>query len=132
VALRHSRGDRRADCLIMLGTCEIERGNGPAAVKILKQGLALNALKPDARRALLFELGMAHEAIGEGSVAVEHYREVASEEPGFRDVGERIQKLAGSARAKPRAAVGTKPGSAKPPAETPDPSGSRNRKIGFV
>jgi hypothetical protein len=79
-------------------------------------------LRPEARRALLFEMGLAHEAMGDTAVALDRFREVQSEEPGFRDVAERIEKLGGASRPKARPASAGKE----------EPAGPRNRKIGFV
>jgi hypothetical protein len=111
----------------MLGTCQIERGNPQQALETLEKGLEMPGLRPEARRALLFEMGLAHEAMGDGAVALDRFREVESEEPGFRDVAERIARLAGSARPKQRAAPAGKAALGEE-----EPAGPRNRKIGFV
>jgi hypothetical protein len=129
VALRHAGGERRADCLIMLGTCQIERGNPQQALETLEKGLGMPGLRAEARRALLFEMGLAHEAMGDAAVALDRFREVESEEPGFRDVAERIEKLAGASRSKPRGAPAGKAAGKSAGDET---AGPRNRKIGFV
>ena len=109
----------------MLGLCEAERGSPEKAAKHFRDGLKLSDLQPDARRALAFELGAAYETLGRAAEAIEQYQSVAREEPGFRDVAARLQRLGG----------GAKKGTPKPPAGGPgkgEAGGSRNRKIGFV
>ena len=139
IVLHHGGGARRADCLTMLGTCEAERGNAEAAVKYLKDGLELEELNPEARRALAFELGSVLETLGRNGEALQQYQEVAAEERGFRDVAARIQRL-GNSSARPRApvkpaatpAARLAPASAAAEKKPPDGGASRNRKIGFI
>jgi tetratricopeptide (TPR) repeat protein len=138
IVLHHGGGARRADCYTMLGTCEAERGNGEEAVRYLEEGMQLEELSAEARRALAFELGCVLETLGRNDEALEQYQSVAAEERGFRDVAARIQRLGGGVSAKPRAPV--KP-AARPAAHAvsaaaeqkqPPTAATRNRKIGFV
>ncbi|HYZ90672.1 MAG TPA: tetratricopeptide repeat protein, partial [Myxococcales bacterium] len=138
IVLQHGGGARRADCYTMLGTCEAERGNGEEALRYLEEGLQLEELSAEARRALAFELGCVLETLGRNDEALEQYQSVAAEERGFRDVAARIQRLGGGVGAKPRPPV--KP-AARPAAHAvraaaeqkqPAPAATRNRKIGFV
>jgi tetratricopeptide (TPR) repeat protein len=137
IVLRHGGGARRADCYTMLGTCETDRGNAEAAVKYLEEGLQLEDLSAEARRALAFELGNVLESLGQNDAALEHYQSVAAEERGFRDVAARIQRLGGgSARPRPAMKAAARP-AAHPVAavaekKQPEATASRNRKIGFV
>jgi tetratricopeptide (TPR) repeat protein len=151
VALRHGGGTRAADCLTMLGMCELERGNAEAAVGHFQQGLELPDLTNAASHALRFELGGALEAQGLADEALEQYQAVESEDGGFRDVADRVQRLAGSVQVKARpiprrpAAPAAAPrklaaqapsgatagrGSLEP--EPPPEPARKNRKIGFV
>src|SRR6185295_7281184 len=149
VALRHGGGTRAVDCYTMLGTCELERGNAEAAVSHFQQGLELTDLTPAARHALQFDLGAAYEAQGLGAEALEQYQAVQAEDGSFRDVGDRVQRLAGSVEVKARpivkrpaapaaaprkAAAQAAPGPAgRGPLEPEPPEPARkNRKIGFV
>ena len=152
VALRHGGGTRAADSLTMLGMCEMERGNADTAVAHFEQGLELLDLTPPARHALQFELGGVYEARGLDAEAFEWYQAIHSEDPSFRDVAERVQRLGGSVRATPRPmarpaarpAVDARKAAARS-TSTPATAGSRgasspdpgpeprkNRKIGFV
>jgi tetratricopeptide (TPR) repeat protein len=137
IVLHHGGGARRADCFTMLGTCEAERGNADDAVKYFEEGLQLEELSPEARRALAFDLGTALETLGRNDEALEQYESVAAEERGFRDVAARIQRLGGGS-AKPRPAMkaaarpAAHPVAAAAEKKQPEAGASRNRKIGFV
>src|SRR5262249_50047543 len=102
-ALRHGGGTRAADCVAMMGQCEIERGNTEAAIGRYKKGLAMTGLTAEARRALTFELGAACESINQAGEALEQYGIVYAEDPKYRDVAERITRLGGSL-SRPKAA----------------------------
>jgi tetratricopeptide (TPR) repeat protein len=137
IVLHHGGGARRADCYTMLGTCEAERGNGEEALRYLEEGLQLEELSAEARRALAFELGNVLESLGRNGEALEQYQSVAAEERGFRDVAARIQRLGGASAklrpaVKPAARPSAHPVSAVAEQKQPQPSASRNRKIGFV
>jgi hypothetical protein len=100
-----------------------------------------------ARRALLFELGCAYEASGKNDEAVQQYMLVSAEDPKFRDVQERIDRLGGpravAAVAKPApqrtaaaggmkaAAQAARPAATASKEPSPEPA-RKNRKIGFV
>ena len=136
IVLHHGGGARRVDCFTMLGTCESERGNAEAAVKYFEEGLQLEELTREARRALAFELGNVLETLGRNDEALEQYESVAAEERGFRDVTARIQRLgSGSAKPRPKIKPAARP-AAHPVAaaaeKKPEAAASRNRKIGFV
>ena len=159
VALRHGRGTRAADSLTMLGMCEMERGNTDTAIRHFRRGLGLLDLTPAARHALQYELGAAYEIQGLSAEALEQYQAISAEEPRFRDVGERVQRMGGdlkaSGRAIPRRPTApasapqkvaarsttappsaasrstTAPSSAASPDAAAD-AGRKNRKIGFV
>jgi hypothetical protein len=159
LALRHSNGVRKADCLTMLGTCALEKGNVEDAIEWFKSGLSEPELTAEAKRALAFELASAYESVGQMGLALEQYQEVERVEPGFRDVEARIVRLggevsgpknvAGPPRSGPpkRTSSGPAPAgvaarapangvpAARPPASGPtggDSPTRPNRKIGFV
>src|SRR5204862_7192336 len=131
-----------------LGMCEMERGNADAAVGHFQQGLELPDLTPVARHALQYELGAAFETQGLGAEALEQYQAIHGEDPSFRDVAERVQRMGGDLQAASRpiarrpanpvsapqkvAARSTAPPtSAGAPGPSPDPA-RKNRKIGIV
>jgi tetratricopeptide (TPR) repeat protein len=158
LALRHSNGVRKADCLTMLGTCALEKGNVQDAIEWFKSGLSEPELTAEAKRALAFELASAYESVGQMGLALEQYQDVERVEPGFRDVEARIVRLGGEIsgpnnvappRSGPPKRASTVPAPAGAaarapanglPSAPPQPSGSTgggsparpNRKIGFV
>jgi tetratricopeptide (TPR) repeat protein len=159
LALRHSDGVRKADCLTMLGTCALEKGNVEDAIEWFKSGLSEPELTAEAKRALAFELASAYESVGRMGLALEQYQEVERVEPGFRDVAARIARLGGeisgpksvgapprsgppkrtSAVSAPPAAAARAPATGLPAARPPtggstggDAPTRSNRKIGFV
>jgi tetratricopeptide (TPR) repeat protein len=159
LALRHSNGVRKADCLTMLGTCALEKGNVEDAIEWFKSGLSEPELTAEAKRALAFELASAYESVGQVGLALEQYQEVERVEPGFRDVAARIARLGGevsgpksvgapprsgppkrtSSVSAPPAAAARAPAGGLPGARSPtggstgdDAPTRSNRKIGFV
>jgi hypothetical protein len=114
--------------------CELDRGRPADAVKVFQDGLALPDLSPEARRAVQFELGAAHEAAGSVLLALEQYQQVAREDASFRDVTARIRRLGGNVPSK--SAVAKPPAASKPPPAAPGDASQtgtgRNRKIGFI
>jgi tetratricopeptide (TPR) repeat protein len=122
-ALRHGGGTRAADCVTMMGQCEIERGNVDAAIGRFKNGLALKGLTPEAKRALSFELGAAYESSGKTAEALAQYEAVHGEDAKYRDVVERIKRLGGNPVAKPKqvAAAASRP-PVQPQRSTPAPA----------
>src|SRR5439155_22540362 len=105
LAYRHGGGTRAADCLTMLGMCEMERGHAAEAIERFRKGLRLPGLTGEARSAVAFEMGVALESLHQIAEALEQYESVGRDDPGFRDVAARVERLGGSL-AKPVAAVG--------------------------
>src|SRR5207244_767962 len=81
------------------------------------KGLGLSGLTAETRRALSFELGVAHEALHQDAEALELYQTVGNEDPGFRDVAARVQKLGGTISQPISAKAGAK--STLPPKSAP-------------
>jgi tetratricopeptide (TPR) repeat protein len=109
VAVQHGGGTRAADCLTMLGMCELERGRPDAAIERFNAGLQLPDLAAEARHALAFELGGVFESTGQTVEALEQYGSIDREDPNYRDVQARIARL-GSVEARPAAAAPQRPG----------------------
>ena len=90
-------GDRRRDVEIlnMIGVCQALKGEHREAVETYRRALRSEFLTGDGAKAIHFELGTAHEALGEPESALWHYQKVATDEPGYRGVGERVARLGG-------------------------------------
>src|SRR5512137_1335042 len=90
-------GDRKreVEILSMIGSCLGLKGEHAGAIEAYRQALASEFLTGEAAKALHFELGAAHEAIGENDVAVWYFQKVAKGDPGYRGVAERVRLLGG-------------------------------------
>ena len=115
-------GDRRRDAEIlnMIGVCLGMKGRHAEAIDAYRQALHSEFLTPDAAKALHFELGAAHEALGEAGVALWYFQQIAHGDPAYRGVAERVARLGGG----PGIAPGEGPSSKAPPG----PGGKKARK----
>ncbi|HZJ32964.1 MAG TPA: tetratricopeptide repeat protein [Vicinamibacterales bacterium] len=77
-----------------LGREYLTRGHAHAAVEWLERAADVAAPSRDANLAVLYELGVALQRVGESARALAVFMELESEEPGFRDVGSRLTVLA--------------------------------------
>jgi tetratricopeptide (TPR) repeat protein len=107
-------GDRRRDAEIlnMIGVCLGMKGRHAEAIDAYRQALHSEFLTGDAAKALHFELGAAHEALGEAGVALWYFQQIAHGDPAYRGVAERVSRLGGG----PGVAPGEGPSSEAPPA----------------
>jgi tetratricopeptide (TPR) repeat protein len=115
-------GDRKreVDILNMIGTCLGMKGLHAEAIEAYRQALRSEFLSSEAARAVHYELGVAHEALGEREVALWYFQKVAQGSPGYRGVAERVAGLGGG--------PGVPPGSAPAGPAGKPPSGKRARK----
>ena len=77
-----------------LGREYAARGQARTAIEWLERAAAIPAPSRDASVAILYELGVALEGVGESARALAVFMEIDSEEPGYRDVGARLTVLA--------------------------------------
>jgi tetratricopeptide (TPR) repeat protein len=121
-------GDRKreVDILNMIGTCLGMKGLHAEAIEAYRQALRSEFLSGEAAKAVHFELGVAHEALGQPEVALWYFQKVAHVSPGYRGVAERVAGLGGGPGVPPGAASAG-PASPAAPAEKPPP-GKRSRK----
>lgn len=96
-------GDRRreVDILNMIGVCLGLKGRHGEAIEAYRQALGSEFLTGDAAKALHFELGASHEALGETEAALWYFQKVARGDPGFRGVAKRVARLGGGPGAPP-------------------------------
>ena len=90
-------GDRRreVEILNMIGVCLGMKGEHREAVETYRRALASEFLDDDGARAVQFELGAAHEALGEPETALWYFQQIAQTDPGYRGSGERAARLGG-------------------------------------
>jgi tetratricopeptide (TPR) repeat protein len=90
-------GDRRreVEILNMIGVCLGLKGAHREAVEAYRQALRSEFLSGDGAKAIHFELGGAHEALGEAEIALWYFQKIAHGDPGYRGAGERVARLGG-------------------------------------
>jgi len=90
-------GDRRreVDILNMIGVCLGMKGRHGEALEAYRQALGSGFLTGDAAKALHFELGAAHEALGQTDAALWYFQKVAHVDAAFRGVAQRVAQLGG-------------------------------------
>ena len=77
----------------MLGRLYLERKDAVHAIEWLERAAEAPAPTPDAGRALLYDLAMTLESVGEHSRALAVFVELESESGGYRDVAGQIERL---------------------------------------
>jgi tetratricopeptide (TPR) repeat protein len=145
-ALKGANKRKEVDCLAAVASCRMAQGRPADAIAALKRALRSDYLTKDAAKAVLYDLGDAHEAAGEPEVALFHFQKVARGDPGFRDVKRRIERLGGGPGRPPPDEPTTPPrpnGAAArarttpvPPPDKPTPprpgAGGTKKNIGYL
>jgi tetratricopeptide (TPR) repeat protein len=78
-----------------LGGCFFEKGQFPVAGAILRRAVETLPGADDEKIGLLYWLGRSEEEQGRGAEAVQHYQRALAVDIGFRDLNERLDRLAG-------------------------------------
>jgi tetratricopeptide (TPR) repeat protein len=84
---------QRFDAASKLGRLYLSRNDHPHAIEWLERAAEAPAPTADAGRALLYDLAMALETVGEQSRALAVFVELESESGGYRDVAGQIERL---------------------------------------
>jgi len=87
--------DRKLDSLTLQGICFRDRGNHADAEEVLSALLSLKGLDSDRILALRYELGLLYEAAGRNEEALQAFRDIFANNPGFRDTMKKIALLSG-------------------------------------
>lgn len=85
---------RECVCKSMIGMIEIERGRLNEAIEAFLQGLNSPNKDPQQETVLCFEIGTAYEAKKMSKEALSYYQKAMRRDPNYRDVQERIRRLA--------------------------------------
>ena len=149
---------KEIDCLTMTGLLQVMKGDNGAAVDAFRLALTSEHVTSDSEKALRYELGCAHEANGSLGRALFQFNKVSSLDAKYRDVANLVGRLASSTEPEddplPPKAKAAKPvggtngsngvkgksdggaptggGSPSSGAKPTEPSGPKNRKVGFV
>ena len=84
---------RVASSEMMTGICLVGLGRYDDAIGIYTESLEKPGLDEGERMAIMYELGIAHEAHGNKSAALELFNKILNKDPGFADVVDRIDGL---------------------------------------
>lgn len=90
--------DRKLDSLTLQGLCFREQKNYADAEEVFSALLSLEALGSDRILALRYELGLLYEAAGRKEEALQVFRDIFGNNPGFRDTMQKIAFLSGKER----------------------------------
>jgi tetratricopeptide (TPR) repeat protein len=119
-ALRGNNRKKEIDSLSMIALCRMSQGRPREAIEALRRALRSDYLVKESAKAIHYDLGVAHQELGEPEEALWCLQRVARMEPGYRDVGGRIAALGGGPGRPPpgMAAPGPRPaaGAPRPPA----------------
>lgn len=91
--LASSNPSIRFDCYIMLGNCFMEKGNYNKSIEYYKVASEIKELSNQKLARLHFNLGMAYEANGMVSEAIDAFNLVLKLDHSFAEAKERIKKL---------------------------------------
>jgi tetratricopeptide (TPR) repeat protein len=83
----------RFDCQIMLGTCYLERGDYDKSIDFFRKASQIKGLTNEKLARLHFNLGLAYEASGMISEALNTFKSVLKLDRSFADAQEKIEKL---------------------------------------
>jgi len=81
------------DCCIMLGSCFLEKGDNAEAIQRFKEAAEIKGLTKEKLARLHFNLGLAYEANGMLSQAIETFNQVLRLDQFFPEAQERIRRL---------------------------------------
>ncbi len=87
--------DRKLDSLTLQGLCFRDQENYADAEEVFTRLLSLDALESDRILALRYELGLLFEAAGRKDEALQVFRMIFGNNPGFRDTMQKIAFLSG-------------------------------------
>lgn len=81
-------------CLEMIGLCFIKQNQPQLAIRQLSKGLSLLGVETEDSLGIKYNLGLAHEMIGDLTNARTYFEDVYVVDVTFRDVSDKVRKLA--------------------------------------
>ena len=91
--LASSSPTMKFDCYIMLGNCYMEKGNYNKSIEYYKMSSEIQGLSNEKLARLHFNLGLAYEANGMVSEAIETFNLVLKLDQSFAEAKEKVKKL---------------------------------------
>ncbi|MCB1041528.1 MAG: tetratricopeptide repeat protein [Acidobacteria bacterium] len=92
---RKAQGDKKRfmECTAMIGACLVELGRSEEAVSHYRAALDSSLVKGGEKLAIKYELALVCEGLGEIEDALDLFREIQGEKPGYRDTDSHIEAL---------------------------------------
>jgi tetratricopeptide (TPR) repeat protein len=84
---------RECMCHAMIGLIHLEQNEVEQAIEAYSRGLSASQKTAEQELSLFYDLGIAHEMKGDYNSAAQYFREIARNEPTYRDVIDRINAL---------------------------------------
>lgn len=121
-------GGRQLKAFEMLAVSFLEQGDFGLAKEVLHQGLSIKKFLDNEYVGLHYNLGLAHEQMGDLAKALGEYEQVYILDITYKDVASRLRRIEAQlkAQAKPAAAGKTAPGA---PTEAPEPGPAARAEI---
>ncbi len=91
--LAAAQPDKRVDALTMMGLCQRQLGQLEAAVESYRDCLRVEGLKPDAAKAIHYEIASVYADLGDDARAVHHFKKTVKIDPAFRDAKALIEEI---------------------------------------
>ncbi|MBI5190429.1 MAG: tetratricopeptide repeat protein [Nitrospirae bacterium] len=88
---------RTLDCASMLGLCYMEKGEFQKAIDLFNKGLSVRGRAKEEYMGLRYDMATAYELSGDEANARSILEGLLKEDPGFRDVADRLRELGAGA-----------------------------------
>jgi|GEM_PF-858466 len=86
-------GHNMTDCHLMIGLCYAERGRFEKAIEEYEAGISVPGITDKEKTALFYELANSWLGLGDMNKALKMFEKTQSLDPGFRDVGARVEEI---------------------------------------
>lgn len=90
---------REVQCHLMIGLCQLEKGQITEAIGAFKKGLYVDGITDRETLSLYFELGAAYQRLGDPREALYYYEKVQKRDPRFRGIDALVEQLRAGAQA---------------------------------
>jgi tetratricopeptide (TPR) repeat protein len=84
---------REVQCHLMIGLCQLEKGQITEAIGSFKKGLYVDGITVRETLSLYFELGSAYQKLGDPREALYYYEKVQKRDPRFRGIDALVEQL---------------------------------------
>ena len=90
---------REVQCHLMIGLCQLEKGQITEAIGAFKKGLYVDGITDRETLSLYFELGAAYQRLGDPREALYYFEKVQKRDPRFRGIEALVEQLRAGSQA---------------------------------